>query len=231
MSESDTFIEEVTEEVRRDRLFALMRKWGWVPILAILLLVGGAAYSEWQKSQAMTRAQNLGDAMLAALEQNDSEERIAALGTVKTDSAGGQAVVAFLRAAEQLRNGDGAGSVATLEGIANNNDLALIYRQIATFKANSIADGKSLADRRAGFESLSVPGAPLRLMAEEQLAMLDLEDGKRDVALERLQSIIVDAEITAGLRRRVVQVIVALGAEPEQVGLQELTPAISAASE
>ncbi len=218
MSESDTFIEEVSDEVRRDRLFALMRKWGWVPILGILLLVGGAAYSEWQKSQALTRAQNLGDAMLAALEENEADARIAALATIETESAGGQAVLAFLRGAEQLRAGDEAAAATTLKGIADNAEIPLIYRQIATFKSYTLAGDQTIAERRAGFETLAVPGAPLRLMAEEQLALLDLEDGNNAAALERLQRIVVDAEITAGLRRRAVQVIVALGAEPETVG-------------
>lgn len=222
MSESDTFIEEVSEEVRRDRLFALMRKWGWVPILAILLLVGGAAYSEWQKSQATAQAQDLGDAMLAALEEDDSEARIVALGAVNSESAGGQAVVAFLQSAEQLRSGDSAAAAQTLESIVGNTELPLIYRQIASFKSFSIRGAKTTDERRAGFGGLAVPGAPLRLMAEEQLALIDLEEGNGAAGLERLQRIIVDAEITAGLRRRVVQVIVALGAEPETAGNEAL---------
>lgn len=44
MSDTDSFIEEVTEEVRRDRLFGLMRRYGWIAVLAVLLLVGGTAY-------------------------------------------------------------------------------------------------------------------------------------------------------------------------------------------
>ena len=51
-------------------------------------------------------------------------------------------------------------------------------------------------------------------MAEEQLALLEVETGNRDAALERLQRIVEDAEATAGLRQRAAQVIVALGGEP-----------------
>ena len=45
MSDTDSFIDEVSEEVRRDRLFVLMRKWGWIPILLVVLLVGGATFA------------------------------------------------------------------------------------------------------------------------------------------------------------------------------------------
>ena len=51
MSETDSFIEEVTEEVRRDRLFALFRRYGWIVLVLIVLVVGGAAWNEYRKAQ------------------------------------------------------------------------------------------------------------------------------------------------------------------------------------
>ena len=51
MSDTDSFIDEVTEEVRRDRLFGLMKRYGWIAALAVLLIVGGAAWNEWRKAQ------------------------------------------------------------------------------------------------------------------------------------------------------------------------------------
>ena len=39
MSNPESFIEEVTEEVRRDRLFAAFRKYGWIGVLLVLLTV------------------------------------------------------------------------------------------------------------------------------------------------------------------------------------------------
>ena len=46
MSDSDSFINEVSEELRRDRLFALMRRWGWLAGLVVLAIVGAAAWFE-----------------------------------------------------------------------------------------------------------------------------------------------------------------------------------------
>lgn len=57
----------------------------------------------------------------------------------------------------------------------------------------------------------------LRLLASEQLALIDIDAGNTESALERLQSIVVDAEVTAGLRQRATQLIIALGAEPETI--------------
>jgi len=61
LSQSDSFIEEVTEEVRRERLFALARRYGWIVVLALVLVIGGAAALEWRKAQARAAAQVLGD--------------------------------------------------------------------------------------------------------------------------------------------------------------------------
>ena len=82
MSDTDSFIEEVTEEVRRDRLFALMRKWGWVGILLVLLIVGGATWNEYRKAQRMNAAQALGDAVVTALQSNDAAGRAEALDQI-----------------------------------------------------------------------------------------------------------------------------------------------------
>ena len=69
MSETDSFIDEVTEEVRRDRLFRLCARYGWIAVLAVLLLVGGAGWNEWRKAEERERRRPSGDAILAALER------------------------------------------------------------------------------------------------------------------------------------------------------------------
>ncbi len=66
MSDTDSFIDEVTEEVRRDRLFALMRRYGWIAVLLVVLIVGAAAWNEYRKGQARASAEALGDALLSA---------------------------------------------------------------------------------------------------------------------------------------------------------------------
>ena len=49
VSDTDSFIEEVSEEVRRDRLFKIFKKYAWVAVLVVVLLVGGAAFNEYNK--------------------------------------------------------------------------------------------------------------------------------------------------------------------------------------
>lgn len=220
MSNTDSFIDEVNEEVRRDRLYQTMRRYGWIAVLAVVLIVGGAAWNEYRKSTERAEAEALGDAMLAGLAKPDPEARVAALADVGTDAPGARAVLAMTRAAQQHEAGDTAAAVETLEGLAVDGEAPQIYRSLAQFKALTLQGSDTPeADRRQGFEAMAQAGNPLRLLAQEQLALIDVETGKTDAAIDRYQAILADAEVTTDLQQRALQVIVALGGTPELTGL------------
>ncbi len=216
-TDTDSFINEVTEEVRRDRLFALMRRYGWIAALAVVVLVGGAAWNEFRKAQATAQAQAFGDAILSALENELPDTRMSELAAIEAPQPGAQAVLDMLMAAEAANNDDDADAVARLQAVANQTELPTVYRQIASYKALTRgADVLSVDERRTGLEALAQPGQPLNLLAKEQLALIDIETGQTSAALERLQAIAQDATATAGLRRRATQLIVALGGTPDE---------------
>lgn len=218
MSEIDHFIEEVSEEVRRDKLFALYKKYGWIAALAIILIVGGAAFNEYRKAQAVKAAQTLGDEMTAALASNDPAGRAAALSGVAAGTPDSDAVRRMMLATALANSDKLADGVAALDGVGKNAEAGDIYRQIARFKALTLeADTLSAADRRIGFEALAKPGLPLRLLAEEQLALIDIEEGKPGEAVDRLQKIRQEAGASRDLQQRAGQLIVALGGTPAKV--------------
>ncbi|WP_299894231.1 hypothetical protein [uncultured Ruegeria sp.] len=221
MSDTDSFIDEVTEEVRRDRMYLLLRRWGWVGVAAVVLIVGGAAFNEYRKSRDMAQAQDLGDSILAALSENDSDARAAGLRDIEAKSPGGDAVLKMLLSASQVEAGSRDEAVNSLNAVAMQGDLPEIYRAIASFKALLLqSDTLPAADRRQQFEALAAPGAPLRLLAEEQLALIDVSEGNVDAALDRLQALRQDAEVGIDLQQRAAQLIVALGGEPEPLVAQ-----------
>ncbi|MFY2824729.1 hypothetical protein [Ruegeria sp. MALMAid1280] len=222
MSDTDSFIDEVTEEVRRDRLFLLLRRWGWIGVLAVILIVGGAAFNEIRKARTTGAAEKLGDQILSALTQNDSAERAASLASIDAATPGGDAVLNLLLSSSQIEAGSREEAVNSLNAVAVQGDLPEIYRTIAAFKALLLqSDTLPVADRRQQFEALAAPGAPLRLLAEEQLALIDISEGNTDAAIERLQAMRQDAEIGVDLQQRAAQLIVALGGEPEPLVAQQ----------
>ena len=175
MSNPESFIDEVTEEVRRDRMFGYFRRYGWIAVLAVLLIVGGAAFNEWQKAQTRAASQAFGDALLAALEEGpDAEARRKALAAVPAEGAPRAALRELMLASDPA--GDPAGALAALDRIAADPALAPSYRDLAVLR-RAIVGGTTipLAERRAALDVIAAPGRPYRTLALEQLALLVLE--------------------------------------------------------
>lgn len=214
MSNPESFIDEVTDEVRRDKLFTAFRKYGWIGVVAVLGIVGGAAYSEWQKSQAQAQARAFGDALLAAIEAETPAARREALAAVP---AGGEdaALVQMLLASDPAE--DKAATLAALDRVIADTTQPDLWRDMAGLRRVMVAGADmALADRRAALEPLAAAGRPFRVLAAEQLAYLLVEEGKTPEAIDALQALLQDQEAPGGLRSRAAQMIVALGGTPKQ---------------
>ena len=211
MSQTDSFIEEVTEEVRRDRLFALIKKWGWVAVLVVLLIVGGAAYNEYRKATIKAEAEAFGDALLAGIEANDAGATLAAVPTENPDQA---AIAGHLAAADALSGGKSDVGLEQLDEVIGTDGAPAVYVELAQLKrALALPPETPVEERRAVLEALAVPGAPFQPLAEEQLALIAVETGEPDVAIEILLGVLESANLTAGLQRRAAELIVALGGD------------------
>lgn len=161
----------------------------------------------------------MGDAIFSALQVEERSDRVVALSEIEVSNAPAQAVLGLLAAAEESGTAPDAAAQRLL-ALADQSGIELVYRQVATLKAVSIPDsGLSVENRRTRLEGLALATGLTRLLAEEQLAMIEIEEGQIEASIARLQQVITDAEATAGLRRRASQVIVALGGEDITAGL------------
>jgi len=210
LSESDSFIDEVTDEVRRDKLFKLFKKYTWILVLVVVAIVGGTAYNEWNKSRQETEARLTGDLLLAAIAAQDSEA-LANMAAGDTPSA----LIAQLQQANILEsNGDIEGAVAALGKVAGLAGAAPIYTDLAWLKIIMLDGANMDANaRNDAYDRLTAPGGPYRLLAQEQRAMQYVRDGDNDAAVKELAAILDDPEVTPGLRSRAQQLIVALGGD------------------
>lgn len=218
MSNTDSFIEEVTEEVRRDQFNGYLKRYGWIAIVVVVGIVGTAAFIEWRKAQATAAAQAVGDSVLSALENQEAEARFASLRSIAPEGAETAALVSLLTAREAEAVGNIDAALAALETVATNGSLPLEYAQLAALKSLMLQhETLSAEDRRLGYEALANPGAPYRMLAQEQLALISVELGEVELAVAQLEAIRLDAETSEGLRARATQLIVSLGETPDEV--------------
>jgi len=208
LSESDSFIEEVSDEVRRDRLFNLFKKYAWILVLVVVTIVGGTAYNEWDKSNSQKEARLTGDLISAAVRAGDSSALEAMVG-----QGSASAVIADLQLASLLEaEGNTEAALAALRTVATDLDAAAVYSDLAWLKIIML-DGQNMAEgeRQNAYDRLMAAGAPYRLLAQEQLAMQYVRDGNADAAKTELVAILEDPSVTPSLRSRAQQLIVALG--------------------
>lgn len=209
MHNPDSFIEEVTEEVRRDRLFAAFRKYGWIGALLVVAIVGGTAWREWTISQAAARAEAFGDGVLDALDIGGSQERRDALAALPA-TGGQKAIIDLLLSSDPAE--DRAATLAALDRLIGDQSQPQSLRDLATLRRVIVAGTEMpLADRQMALDGIAQPGRPFRTLAQEQLAYLMIEAGDKAGAIAALQALTTDQEASAQLRSRASQVITALG--------------------
>ena len=218
MSDTDSFLQEVSEELRRDKLYRNIRKYSWVAIVLVILIVGAATYREYLKSQAKTEAELFGTSIIDALNQTDSADRISKLQEIIAPGHNSKAIVAMLLSAEAM--GDEPTTLETngLKDVAESLSVDAHYRDLLNFKILlGSAEIMNVEERIKAYDTLSEPGNPYRLLAEEQMALIELELGNTDNAVKKISQILLDAELTSGLRNRATQMLIALGKDPELI--------------
>ena len=209
MSETDSFIAEVTEDVRRDRLFGLFRRFGWIPAALIVIIVSGTAYNEWSKSKANKLAQVRGDALLAAMDTVDEVARASALNEIASQDS--ENIVAQMLAA----GGKDENSINFLNAVIINTDQPEYIRDLAKLKLTMIPGAQTKEQKLKTLGILSQPGGIYRNAAVEILVAFELELGHPNKAIEFLKSHIQDAGASRAQVQRMAELLVALGSEPE----------------
>ncbi|SCY81785.1 tetratricopeptide repeat protein [Paracoccus tibetensis] len=214
-NQNDSFIDEVTEELRRDRLYAAFRRYGWIAILAVLLLVAGVVWREYSRSQDRAAAEAFGDEILAAEASGDPA---AILAVDPRGSEGREALAALLAASARADAGDRAAAAEALRALAADDAAAPqddVLRELAQLKLVMLAGPEmDPSERDAILTQLSRAGAPFELLALEQKAVALIGAGRTEDALTLIGQIQQREGLSEALRRRLSEMMIALGEEP-----------------
>jgi hypothetical protein len=212
--ESDSFISEVSEAVRRDRLTSTLRRYGWLVAALVVLAVGGTAFNAWYKAHRAATAAAAGDAMRAALAETDPAARAAALGDFAAATPEAAVAARLAQAGSLEAAGDTEAAAAVLAAVADDGAVPELYRTLAALqRVMLLGDAMPASERQATIEVLAAPDAPFRPLALEQSALMRLEAGDSDAAVADLQMVLTDPGATQALQGRARQLIIAAGGE------------------
>lgn len=211
---SDIF-QEVDEDLRRDRMEALWKRYGryLVGAAAAIVLVT-AGWVGWRDWQAGRRAAE-GGRFMAALEQMkqgrnaEAAEAFAALA----EQGGGIAALARLRQASALIAAkDVAGAIKVLDMVAADTSADEALRNFARLQAAmQLLDSAPLAEIEQRLAAVA-QFAAARPLARELEALAKLKAGDAASAKSLLTGLADDAEAPAGVRARAAELLAALGA-------------------
>lgn len=211
-NQNDSFIDEVTDDLRRDRLFTAMRRYGWIGLLVILAIVAGAAWREYTRAGAAREAAAFGDAVIAAEAAPDAAAALMALDP--GSHRGRKALLALLAAGQQVEAGQRDAAMSTLRSVADDTATAQPERDLARIKMVLLggADMEPAA-RDEMLADLSAAGRPFRLVALEQKAVALMEAGRPEDAVTLIRQIQQEQGVSDVQRRRLAETLITLGAE------------------
>jgi hypothetical protein len=205
VSDTDSFIEEVSEEVRRDRLFKIFKKYAWVAVLVVVLLVGGAAFNEYNKLSNQKRAASLGDELYKII-QLDVNDQMPELESVNPKLQNGKAIVNFMQVNSLLKAGKVSEAIKILDDISSNSGYDNTYREMADFKS-IILSSSDVSEKLLRLESYSEPGSAFRTIALEEISLIQIKLGDFEKAIDTLTITLQEPGLSQNQAKRISELL------------------------
>lgn len=215
--------DEVDEELRADRAQDLLKRYGGLIIAAacavVLLAAGWQGWQWWQNKQDQAAADSFLAAMRAAdtlPPGSDAAQRAPAIADFQklaTASPAGYRTLARLREAGlQADAGDLTAASAIWDQVAGDSTVDPLLRDLAVLVSSlRLLDTGNPALLEARLKPLTGADNPFRPLAQEQLALLDLRQGRTDQAKETLRRLVQDIAAPTGVRNRAGGLLARLG--------------------
>ncbi|MEM5502143.1 tetratricopeptide repeat protein [Ahrensia kielensis] len=203
----DSFIREVEEELRSDRLKSFWDRFGTFIIGAAVLLVVATAATRFYDYYTSSKANESGDRFLVALNlANDgkSEEALTALQDLEKDGFGQYPILARMRAATVLANdGKVDEAVGMFDAVAADSSVPVAIRDIAKLRAGyALVDTAEYEEVAKRVEVLSSTENTLRHAAREAMGLAAWRAEKFADAQTFFSDIINDEQSPSGVAQR-----------------------------
>jgi hypothetical protein len=202
---SDIFT-EVDEDVRREQLAQLWKRYGSFLIAAICLVIAGVAawraYDYWETR----KAGEIGAAFDAAArlsEEGKHGEAEEAFAKIAAEGTPGYRGLAQMRAASEAASRDAKAGVAAYDQIAGQMTGQPLLSELAAVRAAVLlVDTAKFDEMTHRLEPLTQPTGAFRHTARELLALSAWRNGDAAAARRWIEAVRGDLEAPQGVRQR-----------------------------
>ncbi len=214
----ETFLREVDENLRRDQLQDIARKYGaWIIAGVLLLLAATGGWIYWQDRQKKAAAEQ--SEVLAQIYTDIGAGKLTTvpqrLDAIAGNSSGALKASAMLtRAAVAVEQDDRPLATAKFREIVADDDLPQPYRDLALIRSTAIEFDTIRPEQVvARLQPLTKPGNPWFGSAGELTAMALIKQGKKLEAGRLFAAVAADQQVPDSIRARSVQIAGTLGVD------------------
>jgi hypothetical protein len=218
---NESFYREVDEELRRDQMASVWKRYGWAIVGGVVLLLAIIAGIIWWQNRQQARAGEQGETLTAIfqdIQAGKTKEAEPRLDTLAKDGTSGYRAAALLTKADlAIQNGNDAAAVAAFREVAGNEDFAEPFRNVALIRQTTLEfDALPPAQVIQRMQPLAVAGSPWFGSAGELIGLAHLKAGRNDQAARVFAAMAKDKALPPSLRSRAVQMAGALGVDATQ---------------
>lgn len=218
MTETNTFMREVDEDVRREKFEQLWQRYGKVAIGAFTVLIiatAGLTYTRNQQNARFEAATTELASQLQSLRDDNKDDIRANLDKLAVSAPEGQATLARLYMASIINEKDRDAALKDLAAIAGDSKALSVYRDLAKLLSIQLRlDSDDALQLQNELSPLKDKNQPWRWSALEFSALLSLKQGDAASAKAAFEQLYNDPDTPQGIRQRAGQQIGAVGATP-----------------
>lgn len=215
---NETFLREVDENLRRDRLRDLGKKYGGLLAVAVVLFLAASGGFIWWKQHQAERSEKQVEQIAEIFKNVGAGATANAPKQLdELSDSGSKAVRAtalFTRAALAVQQNDLKLAAGKFREIAEDSSLPQPYRDAALLRQTALEfDQIQPAEVVSRLAPLAKPGEPWFGSAGEMTAMALIKQGQKAQAAQLFAAIAKDKTVPDPIRERAVQIAGSLGVD------------------
>jgi hypothetical protein len=218
---NETFYREVDEELRRDQLASVWKRYGWAIVGGIVLLLAIIGGVIWWQNHKQARAGEQGEILtgvFADIQGGKTNTVAPRLDQLAEEGTPGYRAAALLTKADvAIQSNNDAAAIAAFKAIAENDEFAEPYRHLALIRQTAIEfDRLPPSQVIQRLQPLAQAGNPWFGSAGELVGLAYLKQQQPAQAARIFAAMANDKTLARSLRSRAVQMAGALGVDATQ---------------